>query len=98
MVSTSVQGEHFFSNFADLFIHDGIFPIKIPKYSNEPVTLYLLGGVYDTLVLKMAKLLCILHKQVISEDTCPSKFRGHRSLPNPQLPCLTCIDGISIRT
>lgn len=55
MVSSSVEDEHFFSYFADLFIGDGVFPINTPKLSKELVTIYLLGGVYNTSVLKVAK-------------------------------------------
>lgn len=97
MVSSSVKDEHFFSDFADVFIADGIFPINTPKLSKQPVTVYLLGGVYNSLVLKVAKPVCILHKQMIFEDTCPSNFRGRRKLPKPQLPYLIYIDCISIR-
>lgn len=65
MVSSSVEDEHFFSYFADLFIGDGISPIHTPKLSKEPVTVYLLAGVCNASVLKVAKLVCILCKQII---------------------------------
>ena len=45
MVSSSVDDEHFFSYFADLYTADGIFPINTPKLSKGPVTVYLLGGI-----------------------------------------------------
>lgn len=65
MVSSSVEDEHFFSYFANLFIGDGIFPINTSKLLKEPVAVYLLDGVYNTLVLTVTKLVCILHEQII---------------------------------
>lgn len=60
----------------------GFFRQHLKNSRGNSYCICVIGDAYDTLVMKVTKPGCILHKHVVFEDSCPSNFRGWRAQPN----------------